>query len=54
MRWDDWNAVAWLGRAAALDRDLLEFAIRANSGPRGGPAEYRYEYLLMVARRGPA
>lgn len=36
---------------AALDRDLLEFAMRANSGPPGGPAEYRYEYLLVVARR---
>jgi ubiquinone/menaquinone biosynthesis C-methylase UbiE len=38
-------------RAAALDRDLLEFATRANSGPPEGPAEYRYEYLLVVARR---
>jgi ubiquinone/menaquinone biosynthesis C-methylase UbiE len=38
-------------RAAALDRDFLEFATRANSGPPGGPAEYRYEYLLVVARR---
>jgi len=36
-------------RASALDRDLLEFATRANSGPPGGPAEYRYEYLLVVA-----
>ena len=38
-------------RTAALDRDFLEFATRANSGPPGGPAEYRYEYLLVVARR---
>ena len=38
-------------RAAALDRDFLEFATRANSGPPGGPAEYRYEYLLVVARK---
>lgn len=38
-------------RTAALDRDFLEFATRANSGPPGGPAEYRYEYLLIVARR---
>ena len=38
-------------RAAALDRDFLEFATRANSGPPEGPAEYRYEYLLVVARR---
>ncbi len=41
-------------RAAALDRDLLEFATRANSGPPEGPAEYRYEYLLLVARRRAA
>jgi ubiquinone/menaquinone biosynthesis C-methylase UbiE len=38
-------------RAAALDHDFLEFARRANSGPPGGPAEYSYEYLLVVARR---
>ena len=38
-------------RAAALDRDFLEFATRANSGPPHGPAEYRYEYLLVVARK---
>jgi SAM-dependent methyltransferase len=38
-------------RAAALDHDLLEFATRANSGPPEGPAEFRYEYLLVVARR---
>jgi ubiquinone/menaquinone biosynthesis C-methylase UbiE len=38
-------------RAAALDRDFLEFATRANSGSPEGPAEYRYEYLLVVARR---
>ena len=37
-------------RTAALDRDFLEFATRANSGPPGGPAEYLYEYLLVVAR----
>ncbi|HWB57457.1 MAG TPA: methyltransferase domain-containing protein [Gaiellaceae bacterium] len=36
--------------AAALDRDLLEFATRANSGAPGGPAEYHYEYLLVVGR----
>ena len=41
-------------RAAALDREFLEFATRANSGPPEGPAEYRYEYLLVVARRRPA
>jgi SAM-dependent methyltransferase len=37
-------------RLAALDRDFREFAERANSGPPGGPAEYEYEYLLVVAR----
>jgi ubiquinone/menaquinone biosynthesis C-methylase UbiE len=36
-------------RADALDRDLLEFATRANTGSPGGPAEYRYEYLLVIA-----
>jgi hypothetical protein len=40
-------------RAAALDRDFLEFANRSNRGPSGGPAEYPYEYLLVVARTGP-
>lgn len=38
-------------RVAALDRDFLEFATRANGGPPEGPAEYRYEYLLVIARR---
>lgn len=41
-------------RAAALDRDLLEFATRANAGPDGGPAEYPYAYLLVLARRRAA
>jgi ubiquinone/menaquinone biosynthesis C-methylase UbiE len=37
-------------RLAALDRDFLDFATRAN---RGAPdaAEYHYEYLLVVARK---
>jgi ubiquinone/menaquinone biosynthesis C-methylase UbiE len=35
-------------RAAALDRDFLAFAERANHAPPGAPAEYRYEYLLVV------
>jgi SAM-dependent methyltransferase len=39
-------------RAAALDRDLQAFAERANQGPPDGPAEYPYEYLIVVARRG--
>jgi SAM-dependent methyltransferase len=38
-------------RLAALDADFLDFATRANRGPAGGPAEYAYEYLLVVARR---
>jgi ubiquinone/menaquinone biosynthesis C-methylase UbiE len=37
-------------RAAELNRDLLEFATHSNQGPREGPAEYHYEYLLVVAR----
>ena len=35
----------------ALDRDFLEFAIRANQGPSDGPAEIPYEYLLVLARK---
>jgi ubiquinone/menaquinone biosynthesis C-methylase UbiE len=38
-------------RLAALDRDFLAFATRANEAPPDRPAEYRYEYLLVVARR---
>lgn len=38
-------------RAAQFDRDFLDFARRWNAGSPGGPAEYRYEYLLVVARR---
>jgi ubiquinone/menaquinone biosynthesis C-methylase UbiE len=38
-------------RLAALDRDFLDFATRSNRGARGGPAEYGYEYLLVVARK---
>jgi ubiquinone/menaquinone biosynthesis C-methylase UbiE len=37
-------------RAAALDRDFLEFVTGANEGPPEGPAELRYEYLLVIAR----
>jgi 2-polyprenyl-3-methyl-5-hydroxy-6-metoxy-1,4-benzoquinol methylase len=37
-------------RAAALDRDFLEFAARSSRGATDGPAEYPYEYLLVVAR----
>ena len=38
-------------RLAALDRDFLEFARRANRGAPDGPAEYPYEYLLVIARK---
>jgi ubiquinone/menaquinone biosynthesis C-methylase UbiE len=38
-------------RTAALDRDFLEFATRSNRGTPEGPAEYHYEYLLVVARK---
>jgi ubiquinone/menaquinone biosynthesis C-methylase UbiE len=38
-------------RLAALDRDFLEFATRANRGAPDGPAEYPYEYLLLIARK---
>ncbi len=40
-------------REAALDSDFLDFAVRTNTGPSEGPAEYRYEYLVVVARRAP-
>ena len=38
-------------RAAALDRDFRAFAVRNNRGAPAGPAEYPYEYLLVVARK---
>lgn len=38
-------------KTAAVDRDFLRFATEANSGLPDGPAEYPYEYLLVVARR---
>jgi ubiquinone/menaquinone biosynthesis C-methylase UbiE len=38
-------------RLAALDREFREYAVHGNVGPPGGPAEYRYEYLLVVGRR---
>lgn len=38
-------------RAAAFDRDFLEFTLRGNRGAAGGPAEYPYPYLLVVARK---
>jgi hypothetical protein len=38
-------------RAAALDRAFLDFVTRTNRGPRGSPAQYPYEYLLVIARK---
>ncbi len=38
-------------RAAAFDRDFLDYATRSNRGASDGPAEYHYEYLLVVARK---
>jgi ubiquinone/menaquinone biosynthesis C-methylase UbiE len=38
-------------RLEAFDRDFLDFATRANGGEPDGAAEYRYDYLLVVARR---
>jgi len=38
-------------RGATFDREFRELARAANTGPPGGPADYRYEYLLVVGRR---
>ena len=38
-------------RLEQFDRAFLEFAVDSNRGEDGGPAEYLYEYLLVVARR---
>ena len=40
-------------RAAALDREALELVTRWNSGTPES-AEYRYDYLLTVARKRTA
>jgi SAM-dependent methyltransferase len=37
-------------RLAAFDRELRELAARGDRGRPGGPAEYPYDYLLVVAR----
>jgi hypothetical protein len=37
-------------RVDRLDEDFLAFATRANGGSGGGPADYVYEYLLVMAR----
>jgi SAM-dependent methyltransferase len=42
------------GRAAAFDRELLEFTERGNRNSPEGPAEYPYPYLLVVARKSNA
>lgn len=38
-------------RSANLEREFLEFATKANSGPPEGPTELRFEYLLVLARK---
>jgi ubiquinone/menaquinone biosynthesis C-methylase UbiE len=38
-------------RATALDVDLAAFTESANQGSSGAPAEYVYEYLLVIARK---
>ena len=38
-------------RTEELDRDFLRFATRSSQGAPQGSAEYRYEYLLVVARK---
>ncbi|MCD6014977.1 MAG: regulatory protein, LuxR [Solirubrobacterales bacterium] len=37
-------------RLAAMDREFQEFAETSNRGAPGGPAEFPYRYLLVVAR----
>lgn len=37
-------------RAAALDRDFLDFVTRSNRGEPAGPVRIPYDYLLVVAR----
>jgi ubiquinone/menaquinone biosynthesis C-methylase UbiE len=38
-------------RRADFERDFMAFAENANRGTAGGPAEYPYDYLLVVARK---
>lgn len=40
-------------RLEAFDRDFLEFATSTNRGEPNGAAEYRYDYLLVIARKRP-
>lgn len=39
-------------RLAAFDREFEDFTTRWNQGSPGGPAEYLYDYLLVVGRKG--
>jgi 2-polyprenyl-6-hydroxyphenyl methylase/3-demethylubiquinone-9 3-methyltransferase len=41
-------------RASAFDNAFRDFTTHGNRGAPGGPAEYPYEYLLVVARKAPA
>lgn len=38
-------------RTADLDREFLDFATKANTGPPEGPTQLRFEYLLLLARK---
>ncbi|HUG01064.1 MAG TPA: methyltransferase domain-containing protein [Longimicrobiales bacterium] len=38
-------------RLREFDRDFLDYATRNNRAAPGGPAEYPYRYLLVVARK---
>jgi hypothetical protein len=38
-------------RLAALEREFREFAALANEGPAAGPAEYPYEFPLVVGKK---
>lgn len=38
-------------RLASFDREFREFTIHGNHGSPGGPAEYPYSYLLVIARK---
>jgi len=38
-------------RLAEFDREFARFADECNQGEPGGPAEYPYDYLLIVARK---
>lgn len=38
-------------RTADLDREFFDFVTSANAGPPEGPAELRFDYLLVLARK---